>query len=61
MLIKRIGASRAAYSSVLFPVVALAVSTLFEGYRWSLAAALGLAVLVAGNALALGGARLARR
>lgn len=61
VLIKRIGASRAAYTSVLFPVVALAVSTLFEGYRWSLAAALGLAVLVAGNALALGGARLARR
>jgi drug/metabolite transporter (DMT)-like permease len=55
-LIKRIGASRAAYSSVLFPVVALAVSTLFEGYAWSLPAIVGLAVLVAGNALALGGA-----
>jgi drug/metabolite transporter (DMT)-like permease len=53
-LIKRIGASRAAYTSVLFPVVALAVSTLFEGYRWSPVAVLGLAVLVAGNALALG-------
>jgi len=61
VLIRRIGASRAAYSSVLFPVVALAVSTLFEDYRWSLAAALGLAVLLAGNALALGGARAARR
>ncbi len=61
VLIKRIGASRAAYSSVLFPVVALAVSTLFENYRWSLPAAVGLAVLVAGNALALGGARIARR
>ncbi|HYK15992.1 MAG TPA: EamA family transporter, partial [Burkholderiales bacterium] len=55
-LIKRIGASRAAYSSVLFPVVALAVSTLFEGYAWSLPAIVGLVVLVAGNALALGGA-----
>lgn len=60
-LIKRIGASRAAYSSVLFPVVALAVSTLFEGYAWSLPAIVGLAVLVAGNALALGGAARARR
>ena len=56
-LIKRIGAARAAYTSVLFPVVALVVSTLFEAYRWSLPAAVGLAVLVAGNALALGGAR----
>jgi drug/metabolite transporter (DMT)-like permease len=55
-LIRRIGASRAAYTSVLFPVVALLVSTLFEGYRWSLPAVLGLVVLVAGNALALGGA-----
>jgi drug/metabolite transporter (DMT)-like permease len=60
-LIKRIGAARAAYTSVLFPVVALAVSTLFEGYRWTLPAVVGLAVLVAGNALALGGARVARR
>ena len=60
-LIKRIGTARAAYTSVLFPVVALIVSTLFEGYRWSLPAAIGLAVLVAGNALALGGARAAPR
>jgi drug/metabolite transporter (DMT)-like permease len=54
-LLQRIGAARAAYTSVLFPVVALAVSTLFEHYRWSVAAFIGLAVLVAGNALALGG------
>lgn len=54
VLLKRIGPSRAAYTSVLFPVVALAVSTLFEGYRWNLPAVIGLAVLVAGNALALG-------
>lgn len=53
-LLKRIGAARAAYTSVLFPVVALIVSTLFEDYRWSLAAFAGLAVLLAGNAIALG-------
>jgi drug/metabolite transporter (DMT)-like permease len=56
-LIKRIGPARAAYTSVLFPVVALMVSTVFEGYRWSLPAFIGLAVLIAGNALALGGRR----
>lgn len=55
VLMRRIGPARAAYTSVLFPVVALAVSTAFEGYRWSLPALIGLAVLVAGNALALGG------
>ena len=60
-LLKRIGAARAAYTSVLFPVVALIVSTLFEGYYWSLPAVAGLAVLVAGNALALGRARSVRR
>ncbi len=54
-LLQRIGAARAAYTSVLFPVVALAVSTLFEDYHWSVPAFIGLAVLVAGNALALGG------
>jgi drug/metabolite transporter (DMT)-like permease len=55
VLMRRIGPARAAYTSVLFPVVALGVSTVFEGYRWSLPAFTGLAVLVAGNALALGG------
>jgi drug/metabolite transporter (DMT)-like permease len=55
VLMRRIGPARAAYTSVLFPVVALAVSTAFEGYRWSVPALIGLAVLVAGNALALGG------
>jgi drug/metabolite transporter (DMT)-like permease len=60
-LIRRIGASRASYTSVLFPVVALAVSTMFEGYRWSVPAIVGLAVLLAGNALALGGAARAKR
>lgn len=55
VLIKRIGPSRAAYTSVLFPVVALMVSTFFEDYRWSVPSIIGLAVLVAGNALALGG------
>ncbi len=54
-LLKRIGAARAAYTSVLFPVVALLVSTMFEGYRWSVPAFIGLMVLLAGNALALGG------
>jgi hypothetical protein len=45
---------------VLFPVVALVVSTLFERYAWSLPAVVGLGVLVAGNALALGGAARGR-
>jgi drug/metabolite transporter (DMT)-like permease len=52
-LMQKIGPARAAYTSVLFPAIALTVSTVFEGYRWSLPAFIGLAVLLGGNALAL--------
>ncbi len=52
-LVQRIGADRAAYTSVLFPVVALGMSTLLEGYRWSLPAACGVALVLAGNLLVL--------
>ena len=52
-LLKRIGSARAAYSSVLYPVVALLVSTLFEGFKWTAIAGLGLALILAGNWLAL--------
>lgn len=51
-LVGRVGADRAAYCTVLFPFVALAVSTLFEGYRWSVGAVLGLVFVVAGNLVA---------
>src|SRR5215207_7928910 len=52
-LLRRIGAARAGYATVLFPIVALAVSTLAEGYRWTLAAILGAALALAGNVLVL--------
>jgi drug/metabolite transporter (DMT)-like permease len=52
-LLGRIGADRAAYVSVLFPIVALALSTAFEGYRWTLAAAAGIVLTVLGNVLIL--------
>src|SRR5690606_5323661 len=52
-LVRRIGADRAAYATVLFPVVALTVSTLFEGYRWTAPAAVGFALVLAGNLLVL--------
>jgi len=52
-LVQRIGADRAAYSSVLFPVVALALSTFLEGYRWTALAGLGAALVLLGNVLAL--------
>jgi drug/metabolite transporter (DMT)-like permease len=52
-LMRRIGAARAAYSSVLFPVVALAISTHIEGYRWTAVAGVGIMLTLAGNWLIL--------
>ncbi len=56
-LLGRIGPDRSAYISVVFPVVALALSTLFEGLRWEWLAVLGVGLVVVGNALALTGRR----
>jgi len=52
-LIGRIGADRAAYASLLFPVVALALSMLFEGYKGSVTASAGLVLILLGNFLVL--------
>ncbi len=52
-LLRRIGSARAAYSSVLFPVVALAMSTLLEDYRWTPIAATGILFTLVGNWLLL--------
>ncbi|MEX2296566.1 MAG: DMT family transporter, partial [Dongiaceae bacterium] len=41
-LVQRIGADRTAYATVLAPVIALALSTLFEDYRWSWAEIAGV-------------------
>ncbi|MFP8965018.1 DMT family transporter [Pokkaliibacter sp. CJK22405] len=48
-LVGRIGAGQAAYATVLFPIVALTISTLFEGYVWSASAFIGLALILGGN------------
>jgi drug/metabolite transporter (DMT)-like permease len=50
-LIGRMGADRAAYCTVLFPIVALNVSALVEGYRWTVPALSGLLLVAAGNAV----------
>jgi drug/metabolite transporter (DMT)-like permease len=52
-IIREIGAARAAYSSVLIPILAMGFSTVFEGYRWSVSAALGGALTLAGLVVAL--------
>ena len=52
-LIGRIGADRAAYTSLLFPLVALGLSLMFEGYRPEPLAILGVVFILGGNWLVL--------
>ena len=50
-LVGRMGPERAAYCTVLFPVVALNISAFVEGYQWSAPALLGLGLVMVGNVL----------
>ena len=54
-LIRLWGAGRAGYNGVLVPVVAMGLSTLFEGYRWSALAVGGAALALSGLLIALTG------
>jgi drug/metabolite transporter (DMT)-like permease len=56
-LIGRIGAGRAAYTGVLFPLVALAISTVWEHYRWTPSSLLGIGCCVAGSVVMNSGRR----
>ena len=60
-LLGRIGPEKAAYSMVLFPLVALGISTVFEDYRWSAAAVGGVGLVLVGNVvIIMSGDHLAR-
>lgn len=58
-LIGSIGADKASYSIMVVPVVALVLSSFFEGYAWKVSALVGLALVVGGNFLALNKGRTA--
>ena len=50
-LVGRLGPERAAYCTVLFPVVALNISVFVEGYQWTAPALFGLLLVMLGNVL----------
>jgi drug/metabolite transporter (DMT)-like permease len=52
-LLGRIGLDRAAYVTVLFPVIALLLSTIFENLEWGIYQLLGVVLILAGNAVVL--------
>ncbi len=60
-LLGRIGAHKAGYAVVMFPVVALILSMLFEGLQMSASIAIGTALVLTGNVFVLKGAPRIRR
>lgn len=54
MLVSQIGSAQAGYATVIFPVVALVISTFFEGYEWTVTAFFGAALALLGNAVMFG-------
>jgi len=60
-LLGRIGPEKAAYTMVLFPLVALGISTLFEGYHWTPSSIAGVALVLLGNVIIIMPKALLRR
>jgi drug/metabolite transporter (DMT)-like permease len=52
-LIRKVGVGLASYTGVATPVVAVLLSTLFEGFAWTWTAVLGVLLAAAGNFIAL--------
>ena len=48
-LLGRIGAARAGYATVIFPILALLISTVTEGYQWTVLSLIGLIFVLVGN------------
>lgn len=51
MLVDKIGANNAAYLLVITPIVALVISSLYEGYQWTHYSTIGLTLVVLGNVI----------
>ena len=56
-VVRRIGPAKAAYSSVIVPIIAMGFSTWLEGYRWTPLAIAGALLALGGMAAALGRSR----
>ena len=52
-LVGRIGAAKASYAMIIFPMVSLLISTAFEGYVWTVVATAGVVLALIGNVIIL--------
>ena len=50
-LVAQLGVQKVAYCTVIMPIVALLLSTIFEDYRWTLLGLLGVVLTLVGNVL----------
>jgi drug/metabolite transporter (DMT)-like permease len=53
VVIRAVGPGKAAYSSLLVPVLAMGISTAVEGYRWTTLAVAGAAIALIGMIIAM--------
>jgi drug/metabolite transporter (DMT)-like permease len=53
VLLKDIGPEKASYSVVLFPVVAVTLSMIFEGFVWQASTVIGFVLVLTGNVIVL--------
>lgn len=57
-LVKNMGADKSSNVILVYPVVALCISTLFEDYQWSVLALAGIFLIMLGNSIAMGKLKL---
>jgi len=50
----RIGPDKAGYITLVYPVIAIIISTFFEGYHWTMYSIFGLIIILFGNFIAMG-------
>lgn len=53
-LVRQMGSDKSAYVVLVYPIVALILSTVFEGYQWHIEAVIGVFVVLVGNGIAMG-------
>jgi len=54
LVLGRIGADRAGYISLVYPVIAMIISTFYENYQWTIEASGGLILILFGKYIAMG-------
>lgn len=52
-LLGEIGPDRVAYVALITPIIALLISSIFEGYEWKISGITGVSLLLVGNVIAL--------